>query len=92
MATVILVANTVVTVLLTWMVLNHFQLVEYDPMDIAVSQFQRIVFYSQLDGSVRAPPETFMTVVSELPLHFRGFCSILLFYFAIVLFNFMDSF
>ncbi|XP_046645920.1 lipase lipl-1-like [Daphnia pulicaria] len=62
MATVILVANAVVTVLLAWMTLNHFQLVEYDPMDIAVNQFQRLVFYSQLDGSVRAPPETFMTV------------------------------
>jgi hypothetical protein len=70
MATVILVANAVVTVLLAWMTLNHFQLVEYDPMDIAVNQFQRLVFYSQLDGSVRAPPETFMTVVSKTTVIF----------------------
>lgn len=64
MATVIVVANTVVTLLLALMVLNHFQLVEYDPVDMAVNEFQRRVYYSQLDGSVMAPPETLMTVVS----------------------------
>lgn len=64
MATPIVIANTVVTVLLTLMVLNHFQIVEYDPIDMAVNEFQRRVYYSQIDGSVMAPPETFMTVVN----------------------------
>lgn len=62
----ILIANTVVTVLLTWMVLNHLQIVEHDPVDVAVNGFQRLVYYSQIDGSVTPPPETFMTVVSKI--------------------------
>lgn len=62
----ILVTNTIVSVFLTWKALHHFQLVEYDPVDLAVSEFQRLVYYSHLDGSVVAPPETFMTVVSAL--------------------------
>ncbi|KAI9558712.1 hypothetical protein GHT06_015501 [Daphnia sinensis] len=62
MATPIVIANTVVTLLLTLMVLNHFQLVEYDPIELAVNEFQKRVYYSQIDGSVMAPPETFMTV------------------------------
>ena len=69
MANVIFVANTVITVLLTWMALNHLQIVDYDPIDMTVSAFQRAVYYHHLDGSVMAPPEASMTVVS--------FCSIL---------------
>ena len=58
----ILIVNSLVSVILAWMTLNHFQLVDQDPVDLAVSGFQRLVYYSQIDGSVKAPPET--TVVS----------------------------
>lgn len=60
----ILVTNVLVSAFLTWKALHHFELVEYDPVDLAVSEFQRLVYYSHLDGSVMAPPETLMTVVS----------------------------
>lgn len=68
MPNVIFVGNTVVTAILAWMTLNHLGLVEYNPVDKAVQEFQRIVHYSELDGSVRAPAETLMTVVSKLLL------------------------
>lgn len=62
----IFIANTVVTVLLTWMALNYMQMIEQDPIELVVTGFQRIVYYSQLDGSVMAPVETLMSVVRTL--------------------------
>lgn len=58
------VANTLVSLFIGWTALHHLNLVKNDPIDMAVSEFQRLVYYSHLDGSVMAPPETFMTVVS----------------------------
>lgn len=64
MPNVIQVSNAVITAILAWVTLNHLGIVEYNLVDKAVEEFQRLVHYSELDGSVMAPPETLMTVVS----------------------------
>lgn len=63
MADPILISNLVITALLGWAVLNHFEIVDYNPIEHATEEFQRLVYYNQLDGSVMSPPETFMTIV-----------------------------
>ena len=80
----IFIANLVVTVGLVWMVLNHYEIVKYNPIDHATEEIQRLVYYNQLDGSVMPPPETLMTVVSVFQIQtiwlFSMTLNILLFY------------
>lgn len=60
----ILISNFVITFGLLWMVLHHYEVVQYNPVDHATEVFQRHVYYNQLDGSVTPSADALLSVVS----------------------------